>query len=155
MEWKKRPTCGDRFTWWCPMCHCRKSIHNESCFSKSKLSLQTWLQLIHHWSMDMPVTQAAKQAKVSEKRTIDIYQYLRDMCSSKLLATPTVLGGPGSVVQIDESVCTHLKGTTCWCKLYAFHSSVPRMAEVVQLYRNNGYLTWLMHQRALLRDIWS
>ena len=107
MEWKKRPTCGDKFTWRCPMCHCRKSIRNESYFSKSKLSLQTWLQLIHHWSMDMPVTQAAKQAKVSEKRTIDIYQYLRDACSTKLLATPIVLGGPGIVVQIDESLFVH------------------------------------------------
>ena len=107
MEWKKRPTCGDRFTWRCPMCHCRKSIRNESYFSKSKLSLQTWLQLIHHWSIDMPVTQAAKQTKVSVKRSIDVYQYLRDVCSSKLLATPIVLGGPGKVVQIDESLFVH------------------------------------------------
>ena len=55
----------------------------------------------------MPVTQAAKQAKVSENRTIDIYQYLRDVCSSKLLAAPIVLGGPGIVVQIDESLFVH------------------------------------------------
>ena len=55
----------------------------------------------------MPVTQAAKQAKVSEKRTIDVYQYLRDVCSSKLLAAPIVLGGPGIVVQIDESLFVH------------------------------------------------
>ena len=55
----------------------------------------------------MPVTQAAQQAKISEKRCIDIYQYLRDVCSAKLLATPIMLGGPGVVVQIDESLFVH------------------------------------------------
>ena len=68
----------------------------------------------------MPVTQAAKQAKVSEKRTIDVYQYLRDVCSSKLLVAPIVLGGPGVVVQIDESLFVHTQkvATSCSCKFY-------------------------------------
>ena len=48
-------------------------------FTKSKLPLQTWLQLIRHWSMDMPVIEATKQVKISEKR-IDIYQYIRKGC---------------------------------------------------------------------------
>ena len=103
MDWKRRPTCGDKFTWRCSNCNSVKSIRNGSFFSKSKLPLQTWLQLIHHWSMDMPVTQATKQAKISEKRCIDIYQFMRDVCTAKLLATPIILGGPGTVVQIDES----------------------------------------------------
>ena len=55
----------------------------------------------------MPVTQAAKQAKISEKRCIDIYQYMRDVCSTKLLSAPIILGGPGTVVQIDESLFVH------------------------------------------------
>ena len=63
MDWKRWPTCGDKFTWRCSNCNSVKSIRNGSFFSKSKLPLQTWLQLIHHWSMDMPVTQATKQAK--------------------------------------------------------------------------------------------
>ena len=71
MAWKRRPTCEDKFTWRRPSCNCMKSIQNESFFSKSILPLQIWLQLMHHWSMhgyvDMPVTQAAKQAKISEK----------------------------------------------------------------------------------------
>ena len=29
------------------------------------------------------------------------------MCSSKLLAAPIVLGGPGKMVQIDESLFVH------------------------------------------------
>ena len=109
MDWRRRPTCGDKFTWQCPNCNCMKSIRNESFFSKSRLPLQTWLQLIHHWSMDMPVTQATKQAKISEKRCIDIYQFMRDVCSTKLLAAPIILGGTGKVVQIDESLFVHTR----------------------------------------------
>ena len=60
----------------------------------------------------MPVTQACQQAKISEKRCIDVYQYLRDVCSTKLLATPIILGGPGIVVQIDESLFSHAQKVT-------------------------------------------
>ena len=55
----------------------------------------------------MPVTQATKQAKISEKRCIGIYQFMRDVCTAKLLATPIISGGPGTVVQIDESLFVH------------------------------------------------
>ena len=107
MEWESRVILSDKFTWRCPICQARKSIRTESFFSKSKLTLQTWLQLIHHWSMDMPVMQACQQTKISEKRCIVVYQYMRDVCSTKLLAAPIILGGPGIVVQIDESLFSH------------------------------------------------
>ena len=55
----------------------------------------------------MPVTQATKQAKISEKRCIDIYQFMRDVCTAKLLATPIILGGSETVVKIDESLFVH------------------------------------------------
>ena len=43
-----------------------------------------------------------------DRRTaIDIYQWLREVCSTKLLSSPIVLGGPGVVVQIDESLFRH------------------------------------------------
>jgi len=37
------------------------------------------------------------------------YQYFRDICSWKLLQAPIVLGGVGTVVQIDESVMVRSK----------------------------------------------
>ena len=39
--------------------------------------------------------------------SIDIYQWLREVCSNKLLQSPIILGGPGVVVQIDESQFRH------------------------------------------------
>ena len=54
----------------------------------------------------MPVTTACK-AEVASKTAIDVYQWLREVCSTKLLATPIKLGGPGAVIQADESLFNH------------------------------------------------
>ena len=107
MEWVCQPIRGDGFVWRCPVCHKTKSIRNDSFFSKSKLPLCTWVQLLHQWAMEIPVTKACQQAQISEKRCIDVYQWCRDICTTKLLANPIILGGPGIVVQIDESLFTH------------------------------------------------
>ena len=50
---------------------------------------------------------AADNAEISEKTAIDINQFFRDVCSTKLLQSPIVLGGIGKVVQIDESLFNH------------------------------------------------
>ena len=55
----------------------------------------------------MPVTQATKQAKISKNRCIDIYLFMRYVCTAKLLVTPIILGGPGTIVQIDESLLVY------------------------------------------------
>ena len=51
------------------------------------------------------MTDAAQEAKV-EKTAIQMYQYFQDVCSWHLLNhdAPFMLGGTGSVVQIDESL---------------------------------------------------
>ena len=36
-----------------------------------------------------------------------MYRWLREVCSTKLLQTPIVLGGRGVIVQIDESLFRH------------------------------------------------
>ena len=107
MQWTWQATRGDGFVWRCPVCHKTKSIRNGSFFSQSKLPLHTWVHVLHQWAMEVPVTKACKQMLISEKRCIDVYQWCRDVCSTKLLVNPIVLGGPGTVVQIDESLFTH------------------------------------------------
>ncbi len=37
----------------------------------------------------------------------DIYQWFREVCSTKLMATPFRLGGTCVIVQIDESLFSH------------------------------------------------
>lgn len=97
----------DGYTWRCPQCYTMKSIRDGSFFAKSKLPLYKWLLLMQLWSRDHPVCDAADNAEISEKTAIQIYQFFRDVCSTKLLQSPIVLGGPGVVVQADESLFNH------------------------------------------------
>ena len=47
---------------------------------------------------------AAVEAEISHPTAIDIYQWLREVCSTKLIL---ILRGPGKVVQVDESLFCH------------------------------------------------
>ena len=55
----------------------------------------------------MAVTDAELQLEIDKETAINIYQWLRVVCSTKLLSISIVLGGPGKVVQIDESLFRH------------------------------------------------
>ena len=83
------------------------TLRAGSFFDKSKLQLQAWLLLLYWWVKEYPVGDAAEEAKVSRVSAINVYQWLREVCSTKLLQIPTILGGQGTVVQIDESLFRH------------------------------------------------
>ena len=50
---------------------------------------------------------ASEEAKVTANSAVQVYQWMRDVCSTKLLQHPIKLGGPGVIVQIDESLYRH------------------------------------------------
>ena len=81
------------------------SVSGTKVFSKSKLPLQKWLLMLYLWAREYPVSDAAEEAKISSRVAIDIYQWLREVCTAKLLQI--ILGGPGVVVHIDESLFRH------------------------------------------------
>ena len=61
-----------------------------------------------HVGREYPVTDAAEEAEVQQKTAIDVYQLLCEVCSTRLIADGrVVLGGRGSIVQIDESLFRH------------------------------------------------
>lgn len=98
---------SDAYIFRCSCCKTTKSLRAGSFFSKSKLPLQKWLVLLYWWIRQYPVGDAAEEAKVSREAAINVYQWLREVCSTKLLANPIALGGPGKTVQIDESLFRH------------------------------------------------
>jgi len=64
--------------------------------------------MLHAWSSNRSNKEAKIDVNIGKKMTINIYQWCRDICSWKLITGPQIkLGGPGSIVQIDESVFTH------------------------------------------------
>ena len=48
-----------------------------------------------------------KETNVDKGTVYDVYRWLREVCSIRLLRTRIVLGGPGVIVQIDESLYHH------------------------------------------------
>ena len=59
------------------------------------------------WAKEYAVLKAADEATISDNSACQIYQWLREVCTTKLLQSPIILGGPGKVVQIDESQFRH------------------------------------------------
>ena len=101
--------CSDEYAWRCSGCYTFKSIRHRRFFSKSRLPLLKWLLLMYKWSRECPVTDVADEIEVTEKTAIQVYQYLRDVCSWRLVQhDPQIaLGGSGHVVSIDESLFCH------------------------------------------------
>ena len=62
---------------------------------------------MHMWARQYPVGDAVQEADVSNRTAIDVYQWLREVCSTTLLAQPIILGGTVHAVQIDESLFWH------------------------------------------------
>ena len=71
--------------------------------SREQLPLQKLLVIISGHGKP----QCLRQAKVDRQTAIDMYQWLRGVCSSTLLHKPIVLGGPGIEVHMDESLFQH------------------------------------------------
>ena len=59
------------------------------------------------WTKQYPVTQMAAEAEITDTVASDIYLWLREVCSAKLLQIPIILGGPGKIAQVDESQFKH------------------------------------------------
>ena len=107
MSEKPRSDVTDGVSWWCRRCKGWKTIRDDSFFNKSCLTLQQWLLLMYWWARQYPVSDAANEAQVDRGTAVDVYRWLREVCSTRLLQTPIVLGGPGIIVQIDEFLYRH------------------------------------------------
>lgn len=83
------------------------SAREGSFFAKSRLTLQQWLLLFYWWIREYPVGDAGEEAKVSNDTARAVYQWLREVCSTKLIGSSIELGGAGTTVQIDESLFRH------------------------------------------------
>ena len=107
MTLTERGDISNKHHWKCGTCNKRISLRDGSFFSKSKLTLQKWAILIYWWGKQYPVTVAADEAQVTEASACQVYQWLREVCSTKLINTQIVLGSPNTIVQIDESLFRH------------------------------------------------
>ena len=106
MRERRRSDISDGISWYCPSCKKTKTIRKDSFYAKS-MTLQEWLILIYWWARQYPSKHTSEEAEVDKNTACDVYRWLREVCSTTLLTTPIVLGGPGVVCQIDESLFKH------------------------------------------------
>ena len=107
MHEASRLDVSDGVRWRCRVCKTSKSIREGSFFAKSRLPLQKWLLLIYLWARDYPVKDVAQEAEIDKNVACDILNWFREVCSLKLIQRDITLGGPGKIVQIDESLFRH------------------------------------------------
>ena len=99
--------------WRCPVGSCKKSVslHAGTFFENTRISLQKLVLLMYWWVQQFPVTQAATESEVATGTAVDVYQWLREICSWRLINHDDMMLGGSSVyskvVEIDESCFSH------------------------------------------------
>ena len=73
MTQRPRNDVSDKFSWWCPQCKTRKTIRDGSFFSKSRMSLQKWMILMHCWARNYPLSDAAEESQIDAGTAVDVH----------------------------------------------------------------------------------
>ena len=98
--------CTDGFRWRCPWRHCygTRSVRDGSFAACSLLSFGKLLLVVYHWCFSVRLTSCMGMLALAEHTIVDWFHYMRDECSWKRMSEPISLGGPGHIVEIDESL---------------------------------------------------
>lgn len=85
-------------------CYCKLSIRCNSWFAKSHLSLKDIVKLTYYWVHDTANFRTKYELHIGSDHTIvDWYNFCREVCVEVLIKDSELIGGPGIVVEIDES----------------------------------------------------
>jgi hypothetical protein len=79
-------------------------------FEGVRIKLQAIVFLIYHWALQNTQTDSAQVAGVERKTAMTFHQRLRKVAFDALKPANIKLGGPGKIVEIDESVEAKPKG---------------------------------------------
>ena len=95
----------DQCCWRCSNKACGKkvSIRQGSWFSKSNLSLETIVFLTYFWVYRAEQEFVKHELGISHTTIVDWYNFSGEVCISILEVYSRQIGGPGKVVEIDES----------------------------------------------------
>ena len=95
----------DTYFWRCPSCKSKVMIREGSFWEGQKLSLSAYLHILflfaHNVTSGQAINMLTGQAGANSIYTW--YNFYRDIMSRTLLEAPIKLGGPNTIVEIDES----------------------------------------------------
>jgi len=84
-------------------CSAKISIRKYSVFSGSHLPLATITKLIYYWTYKYPQEIVLHELGLGTHAVVDFYNFCREVCQVVLEEQSEPIGGPGKVVEIDES----------------------------------------------------
>ncbi|CAF1685796.1 unnamed protein product [Adineta ricciae] len=95
----------DGFTFRCRRCLGTKSIRNGTFFELSHLPLNSLFELMYYCSRQQDsLDHLIHELDIgSTKTVVDWKNFCRDVCAEYFLRNPVQIGGPGHIVEIDES----------------------------------------------------
>ena len=98
----------DKVGWRCLSHDCAKrnhsvSVRTQSFFSGSKLSLKYQLLLALFWAQNIRNNQITRILGLSKTTVTKFFKKFRNLTSLHFQMQPIKLGGPGNIVEIDES----------------------------------------------------
>ena len=94
---------SDKYRWRCSKCRILRSIRRGSWFYGSKLSLVNVLIVTYFWVNRFREINARKEISCSKHTIVDWYNFCREVCVEIVAAERGQIGGPGKIVEIDES----------------------------------------------------
>ncbi len=92
---------------------------------------------------------------VGRDTAVNVYQWLREVCTTKLLQTTIKLGGPEKIVQIDESLFRHKSKVLNLIDVFDQLIFFMLYSTIVGVLHNQklGYLEWWIHPSNQLWDL--
>lgn len=102
----------ERGRWRCSKRECReeKGVRTGTWLEGSKLPIKKAVLFIYCWAHELSsVKFCERELDVGPHAVVDWSNYLREVCAAHLLQHPTVIGGPGMTVEIDESLFVRRK----------------------------------------------
>jgi hypothetical protein len=101
---KYRDDIADEYGWRCSTCGKRMTMRQNTIFESFRLSFQRIIVLILNWAIQTRQADMARLAKCSRSSVVSVQQQLRKIAAKGTNQSDMVIGGPGRIVEIDESL---------------------------------------------------
>jgi transposase-like protein len=98
--------------WRCNRRQCREDVpvRQDTWLQGSKLTYRKIILFVYCWSQELTsIKFCDNELDIKKSAVVDWNNYLREVCAFVLLNNPVVIGGPGTTVEIDESLFTRRK----------------------------------------------